>query len=295
TTFALTLLGTFLIRSGVLISVHAFAVDPARGIYILTFFTVVVGGSLLLYAWRTPRLEARQKTPVQVLSREGLLLLNNIFLTVAAAAVLLGTLYPMIAEALGQGRISVGPPYFNSVFMPLTAPLVILVGFASILAWKRTRPGVLRERLWLPLILAIMLGVGLAFVSSGTAGVVALTGCVLGGWAICSALADIVRRLRQRHTRLPRATLGMAMAHTGIGVFVIGVTLASLFGAENDVRMEPGSTATVAATPSTFTAHTRGADRTMKPKSGISPSPARGAGSRRSIRRNAAIWPAVMS
>src|SRR5699024_7455627 len=137
TALVLSLLGTFLVRSGVLISVHAFAVDPTRGVYILAFFTIVVGGSLLLYALRAATFDPRQNTPVKILSREGLLLLNNIFLVVAAAAVMLGTLYPIIADSLGFGRISVGPPYFNSVFIPLTLPLVVLIGFASVMAWKQ--------------------------------------------------------------------------------------------------------------------------------------------------------------
>src|SRR5699024_5216284 len=245
-------LGTFLVRSGVLISVHAFAVDPKRGIYILTFFAIVVGGSLLLYALRAAKFEARQRTPVKALSREGLLLLNNIFLVVAAVAVLLGTLYPIIGDALGIGRISVGPPYFNSVFIPLTAPLVVLIGFAAVMAWKKTRPAVLRERLWLPLIVAIVLGVVLALVSVGIPGLIAIAGCLLGSWAICAALADVVRRMRGRRIKLPRAALGMALAHTGVGVFVIGVTLVSVFGAENIVRLQPGGTATVSGYAFTF-------------------------------------------
>src|SRR5699024_7982098 len=244
--FALSLLGTFLVRSGVLISVHAFAVDPARGIYILTFFALIVGGSLLLYALRAVKFEARQRTPVKILSREGLLLLNNIFLVVAAAAVVLGTLYPIIADAFGWGRISVGPPYFNSVFIPLTAPLVVLVGFAAVMAWKQTRPEVLRKRLWLPLVVAIVAAVVLAVISEGSVGIVALAGCLLGCWAIFSAGADIVRRMRGRRIKLPRSALGMALAHMGIGVFVIGITLVTLFGTENHVRMTPGSTASLA-------------------------------------------------
>lgn len=252
TAFALSLLGTFLVRSGVLISVHAFAVSPTRGIYILSFFGIVVGGSLLLYAIRAPKFEARQRTPVKVLSREGLLLLNNIFLVVAATVVLLGTLYPIIADALGMGRISVGPPYFNSVFLPVTAPLVVLIGLAAVMAWKQTRPAVLRKRLWLPLLVAVIAGPVLAFVSAGSPGVMALAGCILGSWAICASLADLIRRTRGRRIQMPRAALGMALAHTGIGIFVIGVTLVSVFGMQNSARMAPGSTASVAGYTFTF-------------------------------------------
>src|SRR5699024_6543844 len=200
---------------------------------------------LLLYALRAAKFEARQRTPVKALSREGLLLLNNIFLVVAAVAVLLGTLYPIIGDALGIGRISVGPQYFNSVFIPLTAPLVVLIGFAAVMAWKKTRPAVLRERLWLPLIVAIVLAVALALVSVGIPGLMAIAGCVLGAWAICASLADVVRRMRGRRIKLPRAALGMALAHTGVGVFVIGVTLVSVVASENIVRLQPGDSATV--------------------------------------------------
>ncbi len=245
TAFALSLLGNFLVRSGVLISVHAFATDPTRGIYILAFFAVVIGGSLLLYAIRAPKFESGGE-PVAVLSREGLLLLNNIFLVVAAAGVLLGTLYPILADSLGMGRISVGPPYFNKIFIPLTAPLVALVGFAAVMAWKRTRAETLRSRLWVPLVLAIIAGVVLPLVTLGTSAVAAVAGCVLGSWAILAALEDVARRVKGRRIMLPRNVLGMTLAHIGVGVFVIGVSLVSGFGGEHDVRLGPGDSASIA-------------------------------------------------
>ncbi|MBH04160.1 MAG: c-type cytochrome biogenesis protein CcmF [Xanthomonadales bacterium] len=251
TAFALSLLGTFLVRSGVLISVHAFATDPARGVYILGLLAGVVGGSLLLYAWRAPRF-ATGTEPVAVLSREGLLLLNNIFLVVAAAAVLIGTLYPILADGLGLGRLSVGPPYFNKVFLPLTAPLVLLVGGAATMAWKRTRPVVLTSRLWLPAILAVLVGVGLPLFTVGTHAVVAVAGCALGSWAILAAFEDIVRRTRGRRLKLPRQIIGMTLAHVGVGVFVIGVSLVSGFGGERDIRMRPGQSLTIAGHNVTF-------------------------------------------
>ncbi|MDA3920175.1 MAG: heme lyase CcmF/NrfE family subunit [Salinisphaera sp.] len=251
TAFSLCLLGTFLVRSGVLISVHAFVTNPTRGIYILSFFGVVVGSSLVLYAVRAPRFEAGTE-PVEVLSREGLLLLNNIFLVVAAAAVLIGTLYPILAAGLGLGRISVGPPYFDKVFVPLTAPLVVLIGAASVMAWKRTRPQTLRSRLWLPLLLAIIVGVLLPWVTLGTWGVAAVAGCVLGSWAIVSALEDVVRRVRGSRLMLPRQIMGQTLAHVGVGVFVIGVSLVSAFGSERDVRMAPGQSVVFAGYNFTF-------------------------------------------
>jgi len=251
TAFALSLLGTFLVRSGVLVSVHAFATDPARGIYILAFLAVVVGGSLLLYALRAPRF-ATGTEPVAVLSREGLLLLNNIFLVVAAAAVLIGTLYPILADGLGLGRLSVGAPYFNKVFLPLTAPLVLLVGLAATMAWKRTRPAVLTSRLWLPAILAVLVGVGLPLFTVGVHAVVAVAGCALGVWAILAALEDIVRRTRGRRVKVPRQILGMTLAHVGVGVFVIGVSLVSGFGGERDMRMVAGQSLAFAGRELTF-------------------------------------------
>ena len=134
--FSLSLLGTFLVRSGVLTSVHAFATDPTRGLFILIFLAIVVGGSLALYAWRAP--SVRSSGGFNLASREAGILLNNVLLVVSAATVLLGTLYPLAIDALGMGKISVGPPYFNAVFIPLTAPLAILVGVGSLLRWRKT-------------------------------------------------------------------------------------------------------------------------------------------------------------
>ena len=241
TAFALSLLGTFLVRSGVLVSVHAFATDPSRGIYILSFFAVVVGGSLLLYAIRAPRLTAGTE-PVSPLSREGLLLLNNLFLVVAAAAVLIGTLYPILADGLGMGRLSVGPPYFNKVFVPLTLPLVLLVGLGAAMAWKRTRGEALMSRLWVPAIIAIVAGVALTGLTVGVHAVAAVGGCVLGLWAITTALEELWRRTRGSRWMLSRQIVGMAVAHIGVGVFVIGVSLVSGYGGEHDVRIAPGET-----------------------------------------------------
>ena len=241
TAFALSLLGTFLVRSGVLVSVHAFATDPSRGIYILSFFAIVVGGSLLLYAARASKFAAGTE-PVSPLSREGLLLLNNLFLVVAAAAVLIGTLYPILADALGMGRLSVGPPYFNKVFVPLTAPLVLLMGAGAAMAWKRTRPNALMSRLWAPAVIAIVAAVVLTGLTVGVSGLAALAGCVLGAWAIATAFEELWRRTRGSRWMLPRQVLGMALAHIGVGVFVIGVSLVSGYGGERDVRMTPGDT-----------------------------------------------------
>jgi cytochrome c-type biogenesis protein CcmF len=247
--FALSLLGTFLVRSGVLVSVHAFATDPARGVFILAFLTTVIGSALALYAWRAPALASRGE--LTFLSREGLLLFNNVFLVTAAAAVLLGTLYPLVIEALDLGKLSVGPPYFNSVFVPLTAPLVALVGLAASVPWKR---GQLKETLKLmriPALTALALGIALPYLLQGQSTLAAAVGTVLGTWAILTAGQEVLRRIRaKRHwaeglAAIPRGVWGMSLAHCGIGVFVLGITHVSTFGAERDVRLEPGGQATL--------------------------------------------------
>jgi cytochrome c-type biogenesis protein CcmF len=245
--FALSLLGTFLVRSGVLVSVHAFATDPARGVFILCFLALVIGSALTLYAWRAPGLASQGE--VRFLSREGLLLFNNVFLVTAAAAVLLGTLYPLVIEALNLGKLSVGPPYFNSVFVPLTAPLVALVGLAASVPWKK---GSLADTLALmraPAIAAIVLGLALPFLLQGQLHLVAAAGSVLGLWTVFTAGQEVWRRIRaKRRTRdalasIPRGVWGMSLAHFGLGVFVLGITHVSSFGAERDVRLAPGTAA----------------------------------------------------
>jgi len=242
--FSLSLLGTFLVRSGVLTSVHAFATDPARGLFILIFLAVVVGGSLVLYAWRAPAV--RSSGGFNLVSREAGLLLNNVLLVVAAATVLLGTLYPLVIDALGLGKISVGPPYFNSVFIPLTAPLAIVVGIGSMLRWKKDQLGRLIRPLGLPFALALILGL-LWPVFFGDYRLAAVFGGVLGLWTIFAVLSGLWGRTRygqrwQSLSRTPRAVFGMSLAHIGLGVFVIGVTLTSTYSVEKDLRMAPGDT-----------------------------------------------------
>ncbi|WP_423820955.1 heme lyase CcmF/NrfE family subunit [Salinisphaera sp. SPP-AMP-43] len=240
TTFALSLLGTFLVRSGVLVSVHAFASDPARGVYMLALFAIVVGGALVLYALRAGEL-GQPAEPAAILSREGLLLLNNLFLVVAAASVLIGTLYPILADALGLGQLSVGAPYFNQVFVPLMAPLVVLVGLASAVAWKRTRLARLKSRLWGPALAAVVAGGLLPALTVGLGAVPAVAGSMLGCWVIASSVEEWLRRRRTR-SRLSRQVLGMTLAHAGVGVLVIGISLVSGFGSQRQARMAPGDT-----------------------------------------------------
>ena len=247
--FALSLLGTFLVRSGVLVSVHAFATDPARGVFILVFLGLVVGSALTLYAWRAPRLVSAGE--VQFLSREGLLLFNNVFLLTAATAVLLGTLYPLVIDALNLGKLSVGPPYFNAVFVPLTVALPVLAGLVGAVSWKRSRASELRV-LAAPAVLALLLGGSLPWVLQGTMTIATLAGSVVGLWTVMTAWVEISRRLvaaksiPQALGAIPRSQWGMALAHTGLGLFVLGITHVSQFNAERDVRLAVGQSAELA-------------------------------------------------
>ena len=226
-----------------LISVHAFATDPARGVFILGFLVVVLGGAFTLYAWRAPKLVSDGAFPL--FSREGFLLLNNVFLSVSAAAVLLGTLYPLFADAVGLGKISVGPPYFNAVFLPLMAPLALLVGLAAAVNWKRARLTDMTRRLRLPLLLSLVVAALLIWQWATDIGLVVLVGGWLGCWTLVAALAEPTRRLRLTG-RLPRGVAGMAIAHVGFGAMVLGITFVSLFSVERDVRLAPGQSADVA-------------------------------------------------
>ncbi len=240
--FSLSLLGTFLVRSGVLTSVHAFATDPARGLFILIFLAIVVGGSLLLYAWRAPQI--RSFGTFEWVSRESALLLNNVLLVVTAATVLLGTLYPLVLDALGAGKISVGPPYFNSVFIPLMAPLAVLVGIGAMLRWKRDQITRLKHNLVIALVISLVIGVATPFAMHGDYSVAAALGTTLGMWTMLTAMMGLYKRIAGARgfnlTSTPRAFYGMTFAHFGVGVFIIGVTLTSIYSAEEDVRLAPG-------------------------------------------------------
>ena len=252
-TFALSLLGTFLVRSGVLTSVHAFASDPERGVFILGFLVLVVGGSLTLYAWRAPLLKSAAQT--KLLSRDGALLLNNAFLAVVTSAILLGTLYPIAIDAMG-GKISVGPPYFNLMFISLTAPLGVLMGIGMLIRWKSDSLGRLVSKLKVPalvvLVLAFMLSLSLPQWMWG-----AFLGIAMALWIAVTAAIAIYDRFHHRALlstlrSTPAGFYGMLLGHLGIGVFIIGVTLTSLYTQEKDLRMAPGDTYSVADYEFTF-------------------------------------------
>ena len=235
--FSLSLLGTFLVRSGVLTSVHAFASDPRRGIFILAFLVVVIGSSLTLYAWRAQRVGLGGS--FALLSRETLLLVNNVLLVSAAGSVLLGTLYPLFIDALGLGKLSVGPPYFNSVFVPIMVPLLVLVAIGPLARWKRLDERDVARRLRVPAIAAIVAGAVLPFAMGHWSPLVAM-GLMLAAWIAASGAMQIRTRLRAGAP--PRSFWAMQIAHLGIAVFVIGVTLVKGYEVEKDVRMGVGDT-----------------------------------------------------
>src|ERR1043166_5893165 len=228
--FSLSLLGAFLVRSGVLTSVHAFASDPKRGIFILVFLVVVIGGSLTLYAWRAKQVGLGSK--FELLSRESLLLTNNVLLTVAAASVLLGPLYPLFMDALNLGKLSVGPPYFNTVFVPLMAPAMFLIGVGPFGAGKQAKLPDLAMRLKWAFALSLIMAVVLPFVIGGWHWRASL-GLLLAVWIVATVIQNIISRVRiqsgssnvfARFVSLPRSYFGMQLAHVGVAVFIAGVS-----------------------------------------------------------------------
>ncbi|MCP5213943.1 MAG: heme lyase CcmF/NrfE family subunit [Pseudomonadales bacterium] len=237
--FSLSLLGTFLVRSGVLTSVHAFASDPARGLFILIFLFLVIGGSLTLYAIRAPAVVSK---PVFGLwSREILLLLNNVILVVAAVTVLLGTLYPLIIDALGGGRISVGPPYFNLVFVPLMCVLFALLGFAPRSQWKRSSTLNLKRELLVAALASIGVGLLVPVIYGGEMHLGAVLAATLSLWIVITGGRDLLTKGRKLgFGRLSRSYMGMQLAHFGLAVCIIGVAFTSIYSEQRDVRMAPG-------------------------------------------------------
>jgi cytochrome c-type biogenesis protein CcmF len=255
--FALSLLGTFLVRSGVLTSVHAFATDPARGIFILVFLAIVIGGSLALYAARAGSVGGG--AAFDAVSRESLLLANNVLLVVAMASVLLGTLYPLFVDALDLGKISVGPPYFNLVFGVLMAPLVFLMGIGPITAWRRATLAPLWVRLRVALAVAIVTAAVLPYVL-GTWKPLVAVGVFLAAWVVASTVAMVLQRFRGMPQRgfgakvrgNAPAWYGMVLAHLGVATFIVGVTLVRGYEVERDVRLAPGESIEVGGTLFTF-------------------------------------------
>jgi cytochrome c-type biogenesis protein CcmF len=249
--FSLSLLGTFIVRSGVLSSVHAFATDPARGVFILIFLALVVGGSLALFAWRAPRVGMGGS--FALVSRESMLMANNVLLLVATAAVLLGTLYPLLIDALGMGKLSVGAPYFAAVFVPLMAPALFLMGVGPLARWREARLGDLAHRLRWAAGVSVASAVLAPLVLQSWSPLTGL-GLLLAVWIAATAILNLVTRLREhpapgwaaRVRAQPGSYWGMLLAHFGVAVFIVGVTAVGSFQSESDVRMEVGDTTRLA-------------------------------------------------
>ena len=252
--FSLSLLGTFLVRSGVLVSVHAFATDPERGVFILIFLGLVIGSSLSLYAFRARHLESSGH--FELMSRETFLLFNNLFLIVATFSILLGTLYPLIIAVLDLPSMSVGAPYFNAIFVPLALPLLFLCAIGPVSRWKRARLREILRRLQVPLAVALILGVAIPLSAYGTAPGITILSVMLGIWCMGGAIAVLWRqftRMRRgtgawyslRH--IPRHLLGMASAHLGLGVVALGIAFSATFSQERESVMQPGDTVVLAS------------------------------------------------
>jgi len=238
--FALSLLGTFLVRSGVLVSVHAFASDPTRGLFILVYLGIVVGGALTLYAWRAPGLD--RAVGFRPLSRETFLLINNLLLSISAGLILLGTIYPLILDGFNLGKISVGPPYFETAFLIPTLPLVLAVGVGMHTVWRSADAGALARKLRWPALFALVAGVAVPWIVYGSQSLLTATGVVAALWLIASSLRDPLLRMFGKGPRQTVAMIGMQIAHFGLGLFVLGVTVTGSYGLETDQRVALGET-----------------------------------------------------
>ena len=251
-TFSLSLFGTFLVRSGVLTSVHSFVADPRRGTFILFLLMITVGSSLALFAWRAPRIGDGGR--FGLLSRESLLLTNSVLLIVVCASILLGTLYPLLIDVLGLGKLSVGAPYFETVFVPLMTPILFLIGLAPFAHWKQASLPELFSRLGWAFLTAAMIGLVVPFLLNEWKPMVAL-GLLLAAWIALAGGLNLIQRIQttrnegpflKAFARLPAGFLGMHLAHSGIAVFIVGVAIVNGYQAEKEVKMDAGSTVTLA-------------------------------------------------
>jgi len=244
--FSLSLLGTFLVRSGILTSVHSFASDPARGLFILIFLMIVVGGSLILYAWRATLMRSSNK--FSALSRESGLLINNILLVAAMLSVFLGTLYPLLLDSLGLGKISVGAPYFDAVFIPIMIPAVLVMVIGPFLRWKKDsiqRVSQLLKNIWIGVAVLFLIALYL------TDNIFVLLAVCLFIWIVSHSLVLLVQRLQQKG-RPSSAFLGMLLAHIGIAVFLLGATVTTQYGVEKDLKMTLNETVEIKGYQFTF-------------------------------------------
>lgn len=258
--FSLSLLGTFLVRSGVLVSVHAFATDPERGVYILAFLATVIGGALSLYAWRTPQI--RSGGVFALVSREHTLLINNVLLVVAMLCILIATLYPLALDVMGLDKISVGAPYFSAVFVPLTLPLVFLAGIGPQMQWRQARLGDVWQASRGVFGVVILFALALLFLIDERFSPYTLIGITAGIWIIAAMLRGLWRHLNRVYPErfqlaafkgLPASLYGMTLAHIGVGIFVLGVTLNSAYSDEKGVLLADGQAVELAGYEFVFT------------------------------------------
>ena len=257
--FSLSLLGTFLVRSGVLTSVHAFATDPSRGLFILLYLVIVIGGALLLFALRAPNVGLGER--FDVVSRESFLLANNVVLAAAASSVLLGTMYPLLIDALGGGKISVGPPYFDAVFVAIMAPGLFLMGLGPLAKWKKASLPEIGTRLKLAAVISVVSAL-LVPTMMGKISIMVAVGVFMGAWVVSTTLILLLNRIQSRQATstglinnlkgIPLAFYGMLLAHLGIGIFILGVTLVKGYEHEEDLRMEVNDVAKIGDLSFTF-------------------------------------------
>jgi cytochrome c-type biogenesis protein CcmF len=258
-TFSLSLIGTFLVRSGVITSVHSFASDPARGLFILLLLAIAIGGSLFLYALRAPKLKAGGL--FSAISREGSLVLNNFLLSVGAATVFIGTLYPLFLDSIGGDKVSVGPPYFNATFVPLMVPMILVMGIGPLLSWKRADLAGALARLKVAAFISVVVAFAAFIVATGGS-VLAYGGIALATWLFAATLVEFAERVQlfkapwrdslRRAAALPRAAYGMTIAHAGIAVVIAGITVSSAWRIESVQVMRPGQSIDVAGYTFTF-------------------------------------------
>jgi len=253
--FSLSLLGTFLVRSGVITSVHSFAADPSRGIFILYLLAIAVGGSLTLYAFRASNVSSFSR--FALFSRETALLVANIILVIAAVTVLLGTIYPLILDAAGLGKISVGAPYFNAVFIPIMSLLFLVMGIGPLIRWKKAKKGELRKQLTKPSVLSLILGITFPLLYGGEINLTATFGMTLAFWVSLVVLKEMLNQVKAKDgsfsfARLSLSQWGMTVAHLGIAVTITGITLVSTYEKEMSVKMVENGSVHVAGYDITF-------------------------------------------
>ncbi|WP_279047610.1 heme lyase CcmF/NrfE family subunit [Cedecea davisae] len=242
--FSLCLLGTFLVRSGVLVSVHSFASDPARGMFILAFLVIVIGGSLLLYAVKGSKVRSRVSNDLW--SRESFLLGNNVLLIAAMLVVLLGTLLPLVHKQLGLGSISIGEPFFNTMFTALMAPFALMLGIGPLVRWRRDEPGKLRKHLLLAVVITLALSLLLPWLMQDRIEAMTVVGLLMAVWVFVLALVEVYQRATHRHglwdglRKIPASHWGMVSAHLGLAVTVVGIAFSQSYSVERDVRMKSG-------------------------------------------------------